>query len=93
MHRFMEKYKIKWNYSTGYYPQANGMIEAFNKTLGKILKMTVNRHRRYWHDCLFEALWAYHVTRSLPQLKPPHTLLSMGVKQFCLWRSSYHRYV
>jgi hypothetical protein len=20
MHRFMEKYKIKWNYSTGYYP-------------------------------------------------------------------------
>ena len=27
MHRFMAKYKIKWNYSTGYYPQANGMIE------------------------------------------------------------------
>lgn len=24
MHRFMEKYKIKWNYSTGYYPHANG---------------------------------------------------------------------
>ncbi|XP_073367707.1 uncharacterized protein [Aegilops tauschii subsp. strangulata] len=40
MYKFMEKYKIKWNYSTGYYPQANGVIEAFNKTLGKILKKT-----------------------------------------------------
>ncbi|XP_034594489.1 uncharacterized protein [Setaria viridis] len=44
MYRFMEKYKIKWNYSIGYYPQANGMIEAFNKMLGKILKKTVHRH-------------------------------------------------
>ena len=34
MVRFMAKYKVQWNYSTGYYPQANGLIEAFNKTLG-----------------------------------------------------------
>lgn len=33
---FAAKYKIQWNYSTGYYPQANGLIEAFNKTLGAI---------------------------------------------------------
>jgi transposase InsO family protein len=38
MLKFIAKYKIQWNYSTGYYPQANGLIEAFNKTLGKILK-------------------------------------------------------
>jgi hypothetical protein len=24
MYRFMEKYKIKWNYSTGYYPKRTG---------------------------------------------------------------------
>ncbi|KAF0929055.1 hypothetical protein E2562_015170 [Oryza meyeriana var. granulata] len=41
IYKFMENYKIKWNCSTSYYPQANGMAEAFNKTLGKILKKTV----------------------------------------------------
>jgi len=75
MHRFMAKYKIKWNYSTGYYPQANGMIEAFNKTLGKILKKTVHRHRRDWHDRLFEALWAYRVTVRTPTQATPYSLV------------------
>jgi hypothetical protein len=46
----------------GYYPQANGMAEAFNKTLGKILKKTVTKNRRGWHDHLFEALWTYRIT-------------------------------
>jgi hypothetical protein len=71
----MEKYKIKWNYSTGYYPQANGMIEAFNKTLGKILKKTVHKHRRDWHDRLFEALWAYRVTVRTPTQATPYSLV------------------
>ena len=71
----MAKYKIKWNYSTGYYPQANGMIEAFNKTLGKILKKTVHRHRRDWHDRLFEALWAYRVTVRTPTQATPYSLV------------------
>jgi len=75
MHRFMDKYKIKWNYSTGYYPQANGMIEAFNKTLGKILKKTVHKYRRGWHDHLFEALWAYRVTVRTPTQATPYSLV------------------
>jgi ribonuclease HI len=75
MHQFMEKYKIKWNYSTGYYPQANGMIEAFNKTLGKILKKTVHRHKRDWHDRLYEALWAYRVTVRTPTQATPYSLV------------------
>ncbi|XP_073367828.1 uncharacterized protein [Aegilops tauschii subsp. strangulata] len=66
MYKFTEKYKIKWNYSTGYYPQANGVIEAFNKTLGKILKKTVTRNRRDWHDRLFESLWVYRVRVRTP---------------------------
>ena len=75
MYRFMEKYKIKWNYSTGYYPQANGAIEAFNKTLGKILKKTVTRNQRDWHDRLFESLWAYHVTVRTPTQATPFSLV------------------
>jgi ribonuclease HI len=44
MQRFIAKYNITWNYSTGYYPQANGLAEAFNKTLGKILKKTITKN-------------------------------------------------
>lgn len=72
---FAAKYKIQWNYSTGYYPQANGLIEAFNKTLGAILKKTVHRHRRNWHDRLFEALWAYRVTVRTPTQATPYSLV------------------
>ncbi|KAM0891957.1 hypothetical protein ACQ4PT_026069 [Festuca glaucescens] len=75
MYRFMAKYKIKWNYSTGYYPQANGAIEAFNKTLGKVLKKTVTRNRRDWHDRLFESLWAYRVTVRTPTQSTPYSLV------------------
>jgi len=75
MYRFIEKYKIKWNYSTGYYPQANGAIEAFNKTLGKMLKKTVHRYRRDWHDRLLEALWAYRVTVRTPTQATPYSLV------------------
>jgi transposase InsO family protein len=75
MVKFMAKYKIQWNYSTGYYPQANGLIEAFNKTLGQILKKTVHKHRHDWHDRLYEALWAYRVTVRTPTQATPYSLV------------------
>jgi hypothetical protein len=75
MVKFMAKYKIRWNYSTGYYPQANGLIEAFNKTLGQILKKTVHKHHRDWHDRLYEALWAYRVTVRTPTQATPYSLV------------------
>lgn len=81
----MAKYKIKWNYSTNYYPQANGAIEAFNKTLGKILKKIVTRHRRV---TVSASLYGRNALPSVPQLKLLHILLSMVVKQFYHWRSS-----
>jgi transposase InsO family protein len=43
MQKFIAKYNIMWNYSMGYYPQANGLAEAFNRKLGKILKKMVQR--------------------------------------------------
>jgi transposase InsO family protein len=71
MQRFIAKYNITWNYSTGYYPQANGLTETFNKTLGKILKKTVTKNQRGWHNRLVEALWVYRVTvRTLMQATP-----------------------
>jgi hypothetical protein len=75
MQRFIAKYNITWNYSRGYYPQANGLAEAFNKTLGNILKKTVTKNQRDWHDRLFEALWAYRVTVCTPTQATPYSLV------------------
>jgi hypothetical protein len=59
----------------GYYLQVNGMAEAFNNTLGKILKKTVTKNQRDWHDRLFEALWAYRVTIRTPMQVTPYSLV------------------
>jgi hypothetical protein len=75
MQGFIAKYNITWNYSTCYYPQANGLVEAFNKTLGKILKKTVTKNRKDWHDHLFEALWVYCVTVHTPTQATPYSLV------------------
>jgi ribonuclease HI len=73
--KFAAKYNIQWNFTTGYYPQANGMIEAFNKTLGKVLKKTVARNKKDWHDRMHEALWAYRVTVRTPTQATPYALV------------------
>jgi hypothetical protein len=62
-------------HTTGYYPQANGLAEAFNKTLGKILNKIVTKNRRDWHDRLFEALWAYRVFVRTPTQATPYSLV------------------
>jgi hypothetical protein len=75
MQRFIVKYNIMWNYSTGYYPHANGLVDAFNKTLGKILKKMVTKNRRDWHDRLFEDLWAYRIIVRTPTQATPYSLV------------------
>jgi len=49
------------NYSP-YYPQANGQVEAINKTLKTILVRTINISRKNWHIMFYPALWEYHTT-------------------------------
>lgn len=44
-----------------YYPQANGQVEAVNKTLKTILQRIVNRNKSNWHVMLFPTLWAYRM--------------------------------
>jgi transposase InsO family protein len=75
MQKFIAKYNITWNYTTSYYRQANGLAEAFNKTLVKILKKTVTKNQRDWHDRIFEALWVYHVTVRTPTQVTPYSLV------------------
>ena len=60
--RFAQQHNIDWRYSSDYNPRANGLAEAFNKTLTKIMKKTVSRNKKDWHERLQEALWTYRTT-------------------------------
>jgi len=52
--------------STTYYPPANGLAEAFNKTIGKLLRKFVSKSRCDWDEKLGECLWAYRTTIRTP---------------------------
>jgi len=60
--------------SIAYYPAANGLVEAFNKTIGKLLKKFISKSQRDWDDKLGECLWAYHTTIRTPTKATPFSL-------------------
>jgi len=54
-----------------YYSVANGLAEAFNKTIGKFLKKFVSKSKCDWDDKLGECLWAYRTAvRTLTEAIP-----------------------
>ncbi|KAG9453325.1 hypothetical protein H6P81_006229 [Aristolochia fimbriata] len=75
MDRFCEKFRIQQRMSSSYNPAANGLAEAFNKTLCKILKKTVGAHKRSWDEKLPKALWAYRTTARTPTQSTPYSLV------------------
>jgi len=60
--RFCNKFRIQSVSSTIYYPAANGLTKAFNKTIEKLLKKFVSKSQYDWDDKLGEFLWAYRIT-------------------------------
>ncbi|KAL0282672.1 UNVERIFIED_CONTAM: hypothetical protein Sangu_2938600 [Sesamum angustifolium] len=53
-----------------YYVVANGLAEAFNKTLCNLLKKVVAKSKHEWHERIGEALCAYKTTVRTPQATP-----------------------
>ena len=60
--------------STAYNPSANGLAEAFNKTIIKLLKKFVS-NKRDWDEKLGECLWAYRTTVRAPIGNTPFFLV------------------
>ena len=73
--RFCDKFRIQSVSSTAYYPVANGLAKAFNKTIGKLLKKFVSKSQRDWDDKLDECLWAYRTTVQSPTKATPFSLV------------------
>eukprot|EP00253_Pinus_taeda_P028203 PITA_28203 len=42
--------------------QANGQVEAVNRTLKTILQRTIDKNRSNWHVMLYSSLWAYRTS-------------------------------
>ncbi|KAG9458315.1 hypothetical protein H6P81_002823 [Aristolochia fimbriata] len=75
MDRFCKKFRIQQRTSTAYNPAANGLVEAFNKMLCKILKKTIGADKRSWDEKLGEALWAYRTSFRTPTQSTPYSLV------------------
>ncbi|GMQ02073.1 hypothetical protein CsSME_00048471 [Camellia sinensis var. sinensis] len=78
LNKLFAKYKIKNNHSSRYHAPANGLAEAFNKTLCKILKKMVDKNKKAWHEKLQEALWAYRTSHRTPTQATPYSLVFGG---------------
>jgi hypothetical protein len=46
-------------HSPPFYPQANGQVEAVNKSLKTILQKAFSQSNSNWHIMLYPVLWAY----------------------------------
>ncbi|XP_070032268.1 uncharacterized protein [Nicotiana tomentosiformis] len=61
MKAMCETFKIKHRNSTAYRPQMNGVVEAANKNIKKILRKMVENHKQ-WHEKLPFSLLGYRTT-------------------------------
>jgi len=74
-YQFCNKYRIQNVASTAYNPAANGLVEAFNKTIIKLLKKFASSSKRDWNKKLNECLWSYRTTVRMPTGNTPFSLV------------------
>ena len=71
---FCDDLQIKKVFSSVALPQANGQVEAMNKTIKHNLKTKVENLKGRWVDDLLEVLWAYRTTARSTTRETPFSL-------------------
>ncbi|KAL0434265.1 UNVERIFIED_CONTAM: hypothetical protein Slati_2760800 [Sesamum latifolium] len=82
MDRLCAQFGFKQHNSSMYNAVANGLAEAFNKTLCNLLKKVVSKSKRDWHEKIGEALWAYRTTHRTATQATPYFLVYGAVLLF-----------
>ena len=75
MRRLCETIGTKKIFTTPYRPQADGMVERFNRTLLRILSCFVDGAQRQWDEVLPYVLYAYNTAVSRATGMSPFTLI------------------
>ncbi|KAL0445389.1 UNVERIFIED_CONTAM: hypothetical protein Slati_2261600 [Sesamum latifolium] len=88
--KLSQKFGFKQRNSSMYYAAANGLAEAFNKTLCSLLKKVVVKSKRDWHERIGEALWAYRTTSRTPTQSTPYALVYGVETDLHLNNKSHH---
>ncbi|XP_009803704.2 uncharacterized protein [Nicotiana sylvestris] len=78
MKAMCETFKIRHKNSTSYRPQMNGVVEAANKNIKKILRKTVDNYKQ-WQEKLPFAFLGYYIT-VLTSTGATHYLLVYGTE-------------
>ncbi|KAL0367224.1 UNVERIFIED_CONTAM: hypothetical protein Sradi_3612500 [Sesamum radiatum] len=73
--KLTQKFNFKQRKSSMYNADANGLAEAFNKTLCNLLKKVVVKSKKDFHERIGEALWAYRTTCRTPTQATPYALV------------------
>ena len=69
------KLGLRKEHLSPYYPQANGQVEAINKSLKTILQRTINSAKSNWHLMLYSTLWAYQTSVKTATIFSPFQLI------------------
>ena len=77
----LQKYDIRHHRSSAYRPQTNGVVEAANKNIKRILRTMVETSRD-WSKKLHFALWAYRTSFRTSTGATPYSLV-YGMKVVC----------